>query len=362
MVIIPDSSVLVSNFQFSSKDFTTFFGFFREAGHSIAIPDVVLQETLNKYSEEMDKDFRSLKQTIKNIQIRSADRKSIHIAEDLEQGYAKRYQSYIDNICKSHSIEILPLPTIGHDILVKRALSRTKPFSPDGRKGYRDALIWYSLLELLEKGNVPIAFLCNNTRDFSDESKKELHPSLAQELKRKGYAADSILLFPNLSLFIESQIISNLPTADQTLALFQRNSKGGDTFEVALEAELPKILENIGVDHGELGKPDSFESITVAATEEVAGFELYSTSKLDDGQHLLNFHATVGCTFDTFLFKSGFYLDDDINIWDSDWNKHYMTGSFGGYLSVDALATVDTKIGKITSLQLLEYEGVNPFD
>jgi len=283
MIIIPDSSVLVSNFQFSSKDFTTFFGFFREAGHSIAIPDVVLQETLNKYTEKMDKDFRLLKQTINNIQIRSADRKSLHIAKDLEEGYTKRYQSYIDDICKAHSIEILPLPTIGHDVLVKRALFRSKPFSPDGRKGYRDALIWYSLLELLEKSKVPIAFLCNDTRDFSGESKKELHHSLVQELKSKGYADDSILLFPNLSLFVESQIISNLPTADQTLALFQRNSKGGDTFEMALEKELQTILENISVDREELGKPDSFESITVAAAEEVAGFELHSTSKLDDG-------------------------------------------------------------------------------
>ena len=59
------------------------------------------------------------------------------------------------------------MPQVSHADLVERDLSSRKPFSPTG-KGYRDALIWESVVELctdLTDADTLI-FVTDNKSDF----------------------------------------------------------------------------------------------------------------------------------------------------------------------------------------------------
>ncbi|TGB45478.1 PIN domain-containing protein [Mycolicibacterium peregrinum] len=62
------------------------------------------------------------------------------------------YREYIaDRFDRQLGIEILPWPDTSHADLVSRAVSRTPPFDIKGG-GYRDSLVWASVLELAEQG------------------------------------------------------------------------------------------------------------------------------------------------------------------------------------------------------------------
>ncbi|WP_396910286.1 PIN domain-containing protein [Mycolicibacterium sp.] len=48
-------------------------------------------------------------------------------------------------------VQVLPWPSTNHEALVSRAVSRTSPFDDKGG-GYRDTLVWVSVLELAKQG------------------------------------------------------------------------------------------------------------------------------------------------------------------------------------------------------------------
>ena len=60
---------------------------------------------------------------------------------------------------------IIPVPSISHQVDLIRAMESRRPFDPEGRNGYRDVLIWRSLLEFIELHHEKIAFVAGNTKD-----------------------------------------------------------------------------------------------------------------------------------------------------------------------------------------------------
>jgi hypothetical protein len=44
---------------------------------------------------------------------------------------------------------------VSHDAVVERALERRQPFDTAGHNGYRDALLWETVLELLRDESRP---------------------------------------------------------------------------------------------------------------------------------------------------------------------------------------------------------------
>ena len=63
--------------------------------------------------------------------------------------------------------------------MVDRILAKRRPFT-DSEKGYRDALIWHSTLEVASAGRTVL--LTANTRDFAEAGDKSAPPNLASDL------------------------------------------------------------------------------------------------------------------------------------------------------------------------------------
>lgn len=76
----------------------------------------------------------------------------------------RNYQQSLDALLQALKARILPYPLVGHEQLVRRALVPSKPFVEGGR-GYRDALIWYSLVELLQSTTCEVVFVSQNSND-----------------------------------------------------------------------------------------------------------------------------------------------------------------------------------------------------
>jgi hypothetical protein len=78
---------------------------------------------------------------------------------------------------------VLPYPAVPHRQVVARALARRRPFDPRGRGGYRDTLIWESVLELARQGGVAhVVLVTRNHKDFAAGDGSGWHADLRADL------------------------------------------------------------------------------------------------------------------------------------------------------------------------------------
>lgn len=86
---------------------------------------------------------------------------------------------------------VLSDPSVSHSELVDRILAHRRPFTSD-EKGYRDALIWYSVLERAD--DEPVVLLTANTKDFASKPDNALAPELQDDLTARGLPKDRVTL------------------------------------------------------------------------------------------------------------------------------------------------------------------------
>jgi len=104
---------------------------------------------------------------------------------------------------------IAEYPREDHQEVAERAIGRRRPFDSKGKDGYRDTLVWLSVLALCRQGDVPIALITNDG-DFLDSGGLRIHPDLAEDLKREGLSPDSVAVFRNHVQFSQEHVDQHL--------------------------------------------------------------------------------------------------------------------------------------------------------
>lgn len=107
---------------------------------------------------------------------------------DLKELVREFRRSIVDDIGGEGAI--LPYPSVSHRDMVHRVLTRRRPFS-ESEKGYRDALIWYTVLEHAQER--PIVLFTGNTKDFA-EADGRLAVDLVDDLRLAGLATDRVVI------------------------------------------------------------------------------------------------------------------------------------------------------------------------
>lgn len=135
--------------------------------------------------------------------------------------------SAVDTIRKIFSAaggETPGIPDVTHAEMVRRALARRRPFDAGGKDGYRDALLWETVLSLAESGQ-RVMLVSSDARAFAT-SKGEpdrLHPHLAADVAARAAGGGAVELARSLGHAAE------LVDADAALArsLVDRLLSGG---------------------------------------------------------------------------------------------------------------------------------------
>lgn len=149
-----------------------------EAGRlTLAIPLIVIQELCQKWHDEYAK---SLRQTETVEQLLDADL----LGELPDPATAAiGYEDALRARLKEARVDVLGYPNSTHQDLVMRSLAKAKPFDREGRRGYRDALIWESIRDALSAGSYDeFVLVTNNVRDFGADGGAGLDPDLEAEL------------------------------------------------------------------------------------------------------------------------------------------------------------------------------------
>lgn len=100
------------------------------------------------------------------------------------------YDSFLRETLSEASAHIPELPSVPHDLLVHKALQRRPPFAGRGT-GYRDALIWETVKEILRTSDESVTFVTANTSDFGS-SDVGIPQGLLDELTTDGVSVDQL--------------------------------------------------------------------------------------------------------------------------------------------------------------------------
>jgi len=96
------------------------------------------------------------------------------------------------------------------DCVADQSVAERRPFRGKSQ-GFRDALIWRSVLELADDDEVVL--ITKNWKDFAQDDKHQdvLHQHLRDDLVQAGQPADRVRLVPSLEEFIKV----NVPSANE---------------------------------------------------------------------------------------------------------------------------------------------------
>ena len=245
--------------------------------HRVCIPEVVLAEHRRASRTAMQKSAATIEKELK-VLARYWDKLDIKLP-DVDREFDK-WQRWIDERLRVAGIEILPYPNISHASIAERDLSRRKPFNDSG-KGYRDALIWESVLELATNSSDHVVFISSNSSDFSQAG--NLHPDLASDLAERRLQG-RVSLAIGLSNALEKHLNDLLPPSDQALRdALQRGKAEGidlkawalvDLKEVCPRFRVPPI-PGIEREHASLSAVTEVESINVREARRFPSGEVF---------------------------------------------------------------------------------------
>ncbi len=160
---------------------------------SVAVPQVVLMElerqrvtTIANKLDQLKAAPRKIEAALAELGITAED--ASMTVPDLPALTPKellaKYKAQVEVLLSSSGVDVLPIPTVAHEVMLERDLSRRKPFELTGR-GYRDALIWESVLARYRDTGVDAeVYFVTNDNDFGEGGL--LDPQLEEELPETG--------------------------------------------------------------------------------------------------------------------------------------------------------------------------------
>jgi hypothetical protein len=236
MKIFLDTNVFYNDWFLRNANFKYLFHFLNNEWHTLLLSELVLEESGNIRNREIGEALSEIKKSIKKIQKLNKtkinyEQSSIGIAE---YHLLPLIEERVENT------ERISYDNIPHSEVVQRALLNKKPFL-DGEKGYRDTLIWLSLIDYLVTNNIEddVAFITGNKSDFFTTSKKskcKFSKDLEDDIASKGVKA-KIIPYVSLYDFVNSTIDKDDHAID--------HYKSEEVFEDFIESSAQYYLEDL---------------------------------------------------------------------------------------------------------------------
>lgn len=253
MFIFLDTNIYFNQWHLRSPQFSLLANFCNNTGAVLLVPIVVVEETRAKFEIARIELLAEVTKVSRRCEDFGLDKKTFS-AISISPTY-----NFSDIVqAKFRHVQFLPYEKVPHGLLVEKAIHKKRPFR-EKEKGYRDSLMWMSLLDFLKEDNskTPIAFINANSDDFmsSDGEKNKLHSDLIDDLKLWGIEND-FLVYPALRLFNEKHIEPTVHGFDH------------DTFKDDFGPAFEETAEEIAIDY--------LNSLSLAGTRTLLGDAGYS--------------------------------------------------------------------------------------
>lgn len=360
MDLLLDSTVFWDDPNMRSESWKLLREYLRRSGSRVLIPAVVRHEIKAKFAERLKKEEGRVDSAIASImRLTEADFKAPAL-DSVAQ--SEKYDLRLTSRLSGLDAEDLPYPSTAHEAMVQRQLKGLRPFQQKGT-GYRDALIWYSLMEELKKQNRDCVIITNNTADFSldKDDLKTLHGDFQSDLDSCGIKSN-VEIRRGLDEFITDFVKPALGKLED----FKAELEKGRPIDLKgyLQNNFSQVFEGLRHAHLRIRIPDALrleEPIRVSSmNEEPSSIEIDDVLELSDHEIYIEFHAVYNADVFGFLSRTdAFNLSEDSNIYVTDigWsNQSAQVGikldlevQFGGIYDRDEKDLVSLEVRAATS-------------
>ena len=269
MLVILDTNILFSDPLLSNAHAISVRDAAAHLGYSLNIPEVVFNEAVGKWRERAEA-FRAKAQSAhdESGELEITWTGNILSANDVLISVSK-YTSKLETIFPASTR--LTYPAVSHADVMARAVSKRRPFT-ERDKGYRDTLIWLSILEFLAGSTETVVFICRDGDFRKQKGHDDLHPDLEADLVDLGVSPGSVRLFKDLGGFMVSLVS---PQLEELAELKEEIQSGSIAQQSNLESHVEDFLaETVTSVH--IGSFKEFEEYMVDVIEDV-----YMTAVLD---------------------------------------------------------------------------------
>jgi hypothetical protein len=318
---------------------------------------------MTKWSEMMEKRLRKLREAAKNLGELAAgiEVPGSQELDDLKAAVESQFRSTLsgENFCTPG------FPDVGHERLVARALRREQPFDSQGKDGYRDALLWETVIEFAAEQNVVL--VSNDLKAFAGGDKDELSKQLQAEVTDRTGRQDAVELCVSLEQAVEQFASEDVVVAERAARLVRVSSFRTiltEELEEAIGSHYPNALERAS-----LGFPvDVPYAHTVGLTTDLGKITVDRAFQIGDGLGLVDLSIYAGVQIGFFApFAQAKALRDRKDVWPAqglEWDEidpnpsgeaHLMTARLG-LLRVEC--AIQLVPGTIKRLQVIAFSPV----
>lgn len=351
-IVVLDTNIYVKVFWLKHSRFTMLEASLVPLNLIWAMPDVVMDELVAKYDEDLlalETQTEQLAKTRRNLT--NTDFDIIHVDRTVQR---HDYQRFISGFFNERRKIRIPYPEILHKDVVQRASYKTRPFRPNG-DGYRDTLIWMSVLDKLQgDDNTEVLFVTNNSADFFDKN-GQLHSDLANDLVIRKIDRSRIQCFNSLESLIKEILAPQLEEIENVKTHIKNDKWDILTTDILLD-ELQKRLQYQEVS---LNLPDSNDgqaTIDWIDTVEIDYVDI--VSKISESKLFVSLFATAYIKFEYFVDKTDLYLYDyneprKYEVEEHNWNDHVARVSSHQDTNMEINLIIDTEN---KSIEQLDYD------
>ncbi len=350
MNIVFDANVFFQDWFLDKPDMILLEKFINLGGSKLVIPEVVIIEILNKYGEK----FTELIQKINRLKGLLPPSKQLFHSLNKEE-ILQDYKSALTSRLKILRAERLDFPSISHESVIARNLARKRPFQKN--TGYRDTLIWETILSNMTNEKIKTYFISGNHNDFCDKSGEILHNDLQEDLERKGLSPDSVILYHNLAEFVNNQVKPVLTSIEEAKReLIKGVYKGFDIDEwfgknrESIGSSIQQFMESM------TNELRGLEDLSVSYAEDHTEIKIDKVYELDINQIYIDAFAKIEIVFDVFVFKADYYGwvsgKYDLDVIDYDWNDHYIFAQLTTKLPVNFAINFNIDNGTVDNFEV----------
>lgn len=178
-----DSNIIFADPFFKENFSRKFIESLKEIEGTIFISNLVYEESKNNYIREVRKrrkEFGKTKHSLNKLLVSEIDN-TLKTDDDYLKEFVEYYQNFIETglitVINHEDFEMF-------NEIVKRSLLPKKPFAHH-KEEFKDTVIWLSYSNFVEKHELSDCFfVTNNTTDYYDNDKTQLHPDLLEDTMR----------------------------------------------------------------------------------------------------------------------------------------------------------------------------------
>lgn len=353
--IIIDTNVVHNDYMLTGFRISALCSAKENLGYLLFIPDVVVDEMVKQYKEEIEGYAVQYNQALNQLKKRKT---LADIQVFNSSSVTDNYEANLRNRIQELGIEIIPYPNTAHKEMVQRELSKRKPFK-DSSKGYRDSLIWESIKEHCQRTKtVDIVFLTENTDDFAAKDKNSLHPDLVADCDAIGYDVNKITLISGVHKYIEQEIVSKSKELAELLDELRASDYLGD---IDLIKCVKDFITHENMDsyingdyYGEsvVYIPGYYENPVIAGmdTKSISFDSIHQISKTE---LLVKCSLEIEIDMDVFIYHGDVPLiSEDMLpfIFDYEWNDHYAAASDSAVFKLQLNIICDNEMKNVISM------------